>query len=192
MNIWSHRLLASGLLTSGLAFVLSTGVLAQQQQDEGEQVAVTMRAVNLNGVGESIGRIVVTEHEGGLIFSPELTGLQPGLHGFHIHENPDCGPGPMEGGGRGPAKAAGSHWDPENTDRHAAPWEDGHRGDLPALHVNDKRLGQHPVYKPDIELADLSGRALIIHHGGDNYQSEPDPRGGGGPAAACGIIEEVG
>lgn len=178
------------LIVSSLAIALSLAANAQNKETEDRQISVEMRAVSLEGVGESRGRIVVTELENGLVFRPSVTQLQHGLHGFHLHEKPDCSPGPMEEGGKGPAKSAGGHWDPENTNRHAAPWEDGHRGDLPALYVDEKQVAEHPVYKPDMRLDELPGHALIIHHGGDNYQSEPDPTGGGGPVALCGVIPE--
>jgi superoxide dismutase, Cu-Zn family len=182
---WIAWLTVSGLT---IATLLSAGAIAQNAQGTQNQLSVVMRAVSLEGIGASRGRIVVTEQKNGLVFRPSVTGLQTGLHGFHVHEKPDCNPGPMEGGGRGPAKAAGGHWDPGNTNRHAAPWEDGHFGDLPVLYVDEKRVTEHPVFKPGMRLRDLRGHALIIHHGGDNYKSEPDPTGGGGPAALCGVI----
>lgn len=177
---------------SCVAMILSIDVAAQNAPAQPEKISVMMSAVSLDGIGESRGRVVVTELENGLVFRPSVTGLTHGLHGFHLHENPDCSPGPMEEGGMGPAKSAGGHWDPQNTSQHAAPWENGHFGDLPALYANEKNVAEHPVYKPGMRLTDLPGHSLIIHHGPDNYQSEPAPRGGGGPAAVCGVILEQG
>ena len=37
-------------------------------------------------------------------------------------------------------------------------------------------------------MEDVSGRALMIHEGGDNYADEPKPLGGGGARIACGVI----
>lgn len=177
-----------------LVICLAIGVESNAQTgvNEAKQLSVTMRAVSLDGIGPSRGRIVITELEDGLVFRPALTDLQHGLHGFHVHENPDCSPGPMEEGGMGPAKSAGGHWDPGDANQHAAPWENGHFGDLPALYVDPKQVAEHPVYKPGMRLRDLPGHALIVHHGGDNYQSEPDPTGSGGPAILCGVIREPG
>ncbi|MGQ9426377.1 superoxide dismutase [Cu-Zn] SodC [Gilvimarinus sp. F26214L] len=154
-----------------------------------EEYVVTMHAVSDTGVEQAIGEITLKEVDDGLVFEPRLEGLKPGIHGFHVHENPDCGPqGPD--GKTGPALAAGGHYDPENKGVHKAPWEEGHLGDLPALYVEDDQTATHPVYKDDLELSDVRGRALMIHEGGDNYADEPEPLGGGGGRVACGIIEK--
>jgi Cu-Zn family superoxide dismutase len=40
---------------------------------------------------------------------------------------------------------------------------------------------------PRLSTADLSGKALVIHAGGDTYSDTP-PLGGGGARIACGVI----
>lgn len=55
-------------------------------------ITVQMNTVDEKGTGKSVGRIVVSETPYGLVFTPSLAGLPPGLHGFHVHENPSCGP----------------------------------------------------------------------------------------------------
>lgn len=46
---------------------------------------VEMNLVTAQGVGQSIGTVVIDETEGGLKFTPHLKALPPGEHGFHIH-----------------------------------------------------------------------------------------------------------
>ena len=46
-----------------------------------------------------------------------------------------------------------------------------------------------PVLAPRLKMADLKGRALMIHAGGDNYADQPAPLGGGGVRWACGVIQ---
>ena len=84
--------------------------------------------------------------------------------------------------------AAGGHYDPAGSKRHSAPWGDGHLGDLPALSV-DANGNTSPVLAPRLKMADLKGRALMIHAGGDNYADQPAPLGGGGVRWACGVIQ---
>ena len=36
--------------------------------------------------------------------------------------------------------------------------------------------------------ADVAGRSLMIHAGGDNYADAPKPLGGGGNRMVCGVI----
>jgi hypothetical protein len=84
--------------------------------------------------------------------------------------------------------AAGGHFDPAGSKRHSAPWGDGHLGDLPALSA-DANGNTSPVLAPRLKMADLKGRALMIHTGGDNYADQPAPLGGGGIRWACGVIQ---
>lgn len=149
---------------------------------------VQMNRVNEQGVGEAIGQVVVSESKHGLVFTPSLKGLRTGLHGFHVHENPSCAPA-QDGGKMTPAAAAGGHYDPHNTDRHRAPWGDGHLGDLPALYVDQQGNANHPVLAPRLKMSDLKGRSLMVHAGGDNYSDEPEKLGGGGARVACGVIK---
>ena len=87
-----------------------------------------------------------------------------------------------------PALAAGGHYDPAGSKHHSAPWRDGHLGDLPALSA-DANGNASPVLAPRVKMADLMGRALMIHIGGDNYADQPAPLGGGGIRWACGVIQ---
>lgn len=152
-----------------------------------QSMQVRMFLVDEAGVGIDIGTITATETRYGTLFQPKLTNLIPGLHGFHVHENPDCGPGKKDGKAEA-GGAAGGHYDPQKTGKHAGPYGDGHLGDLPALFVNDEAEARHLVLAPRIKLADLKGRALMIHEGGDNYTDQPT-LGGGGGRMACGIVK---
>ncbi len=152
------------------------------------ELKVPMHAVQADGIGNPVGEISIRESEYGLVFSPHLEGLDSGLHGFHLHEYPMCGPGEKDGMSV-PALAAGGHYDPADTGRHGLPWGDGHLGDLPPLFVAADGTATHPVLAPRLRrLADVAGRALVIHQGGDNHADEPAALGGGGARVACGVI----
>lgn len=86
------------------------------------------------------------------------------------------------------ALSAGGHYDPDKSDRHDAPWGTGHRGDLPPLFVDASGKASQPVLAPRLKMAELRGRALIVHAGGDNHADHPAPLGGGGARMACGVI----
>ena len=45
------------------------------------------------------------------------------------------------------------------------------------------------VTAPRLKMADVMGRSLMIHAGGDNYSDQPAPLGGGGARVACGVIK---
>jgi Cu-Zn family superoxide dismutase len=46
-----------------------------------------------------------------------------------------------------------------------------------------------PVLAPRLKVADIRGRSLMIHAGGDNYSDSPAPLGGGGDRVACGVVK---
>jgi Cu-Zn family superoxide dismutase len=149
---------------------------------------VTMHAVSEEGVGDSIGTVQVTHTNYGIVFDPDLSGLEAGIHGFHMHENASCGPTEKDGEVTA-AGAAGGHYNPGGGS-HNGPYEKGHKGDLPALYVNAKGEATVPVLAPRLNVADLAGHALIVHANGDNYSDEPKALGGGGGRVACGVLGE--
>jgi Cu-Zn family superoxide dismutase len=150
-------------------------------------LSVPMSLVDAQGGATAIGTVNVGESPYGLVFTPALGGLAPGLHGFHVHENASCAPKDKDGKPV-PALAAGGHYDPSGSKRHGAPWGDGHLGDLPALFVDAAGNASNPVLAPRLKMADLKGRSLMIHAGGDNHADHPAPLGGGGPRIACGVM----
>ncbi|MDD9154993.1 superoxide dismutase family protein [Aliivibrio sp. S4TY2] len=135
------------------------------------------------------GTITITSTEYGTVFTPELSNLPSGLHGFHIHTNSSCESATINNkkilGG-----AAGGHYDPENTGKHGFPWtSNNHLGDLPALYVDHHGMANQPVIAPRIKLSDLKGRSIMIHAGGDNHSDHPAALGGGGARLVCGVIK---
>jgi Cu-Zn family superoxide dismutase len=168
-------------------FLLVIGVLSIYAAAQAGTGA-TMNLVDEKGVGKEIGKVTISESQYGLVLTPALTGLTPGLHGFHMHENASCEPKEKDGK-PAPGWAAGGHNDPAGAKRHGSPWGDGHQGDLPALSVDADGNANQPVLAPRLKMADLKGRSLIVHAGGDNYADQPAPLGGGGARVACGLIK---
>ena len=148
---------------------------------------VQMHMVDDSGIGKSVGQVTLSETPYGVVFTPSLVGLPPGLHGFHVHENPSCEPKEKDGK-MAPALSAGGHYDPNGSKHHGLPWGDGHLGDLPALYVDARGNADNPVLAPRLKMSDIKGRSLMIHVGGDNHADHPEPLGGGGPRMACGVI----
>jgi superoxide dismutase, Cu-Zn family len=153
-----------------------------------DELKVEINLVDATGASKPIGTVVASESPYGTVFTPGLSELAPGVHGFHIHQNPDCGALEKDGK-KVPALAAGGHYDPANTGKHEGPWGNGHLGDLPALYVGADGKATTPVLAPRVKLADLKGRSLMIHAGGDNHADHPEKLGGGGPRVACGVVK---
>jgi superoxide dismutase, Cu-Zn family len=152
-----------------------------------EDLVIEMHQIDRDGTGAAIGTIAATDGPGGLELRPAVGDLPPGAHGFHVHENPSCGPGEKDGAPQA-GIAAGDHYDPTGTGRHEGPSGAGHRGDLPVLSVGEDGKAQGTIMATRLRLADLAGRALMIHAGGDNFSDEPEKNGGGGARIACGVV----
>jgi len=163
------------LLMTGMAFA--------------EGVVIRVQLVNEHGAGKEIGTISATDSKYGLILTPQLSDLSPGIHGFHVHDKPDCNP-VIKDGKAVPALAAGGHYDPATTGKHEGPYGNGHLGDLPVLYVGADGKASIAVLAPRLKVSDIRGRSLMIHAGGDNYSDTPAPLGGGGARTACGVVRQ--
>ncbi|KHT43531.1 superoxide dismutase family protein [Pectobacterium brasiliense] len=169
-------LILTGVLFSCSTFAAST--------------TVTLNEALPTGAGGSIGEVSIAETPYGLLFTPNLKGLEAGIHGFHVHENASCEPAEQDGKPV-PALAAGGHLDPKKTGKHLGPYNDqGHLGDLPGLVVNADGTSTYPILAPRIKsLSEVKNHALMVHVGGDNYADTPAKLGGGGARMACGVIK---
>jgi len=152
-------------------------------------LVIPMSLVDATGAPKPIGTITASNSGYGLMLRPALKGLPPGLHGFHVHENPSCEAAPKDGVVTA-GQAAGGHFDPAKTGRHDGPYGAGHLGDLPAIYVDSEGKAETVVLAPRLKLADLAGHSLMIHAGGDNHADHPAPLGGGGARMACGVVPE--
>lgn len=152
-----------------------------------ESVKAPVNKISDKGVEDEIGFITFTEEPDGLVMMVELVGLVPGPHAMHVHENGSCAPG-MKDGKSVAGLAAGGHYDPDKTNTHAGPKGMGHKGDLPVLEANKDGKVMTSVKAPNVKLADVKGRAVIIHANGDTYSDKP-ALGGGGERVACGVIK---
>lgn len=167
-----------------LCTAAAIALLASCAADRVERTAAVMSLATDDGPGRQIGTVVFADTDNGLKITTDLKGLPQGVHGFHVHEYPDCAP--AKGGH---AMAAGGHFDPDKTGRHLGPGGGGHKGDLPRLNAGADGTAKETMYVKGVKAADFYNKSLMIHAGGDNYKDTPQPLGGGGARIACGIIE---
>ena len=149
-------------------------------------VRVTMNLITSDGIGKPIGTITLKDGPEKVIITPNLKGLPPGEHGFHLHEMGSCAPAEKDGKKVAGLAAAG-HFDPDATQAHKGPGGGGHDGDLPKLVVSAKGEARAQLQVKGLKVADFEGKALVIHAGGDNFSDTPEPLGGGGERIACGV-----
>jgi len=160
--------------------------------------ALRARAVIQGAPGSEIEGIVTFKErkgnfpEPGVEVKAHVTGLTPGLHGFHIHEQARCDPPGFT--------TAGGHFDP-GLSGNSNP--DGnhpfHMGDLPNLVANKNWVARLKHQTSRITLSpgplsifDEDGSVVIVHQNPDQgITGAPGSGVSGGPRIACGVIELV-
>jgi len=174
-------LLAACLAGCALGFGAQT-VLA-------ESVKVPVNKISNEGVGEAIGFVAFEDDgKGGMDIMVDVVGIPQGDHGMHVHENPSCAPAAKDGVNVA-GLSAGGHYDPTHAGKHEGPGKHGHKGDLPLVTADAQQTVKAKLHVADLTTADIKGRSLMIHAGGDNYSDQPAPLGGGGARIACGVIK---
>lgn len=99
---------------------LAFALLGAASVQASETITVTMQQATEKGPGAAVGTVTISESAHGLVFTPNLKGLEPGIHGFHVHAKASCDA--VEADGKlTPAGAAGGHWDPNEAGRHGFP-----------------------------------------------------------------------
>jgi superoxide dismutase, Cu-Zn family len=150
------------------------------------------RAVLRDGDGQKVGSVELTPSRGGVRVRVEVRHLSPGFHGFHVHTVGEC---------ISPFTSAAGHYNP-GTVGHP-----GHAADMPVLLVNADGTGEARFVSDRYTVAEVVGRALIVHAGPDNYANIPGrysaagvpgpdtatlATGDSGARTACGVITGVG
>lgn len=175
-------------------FVFAIGVTGCTQQSEdnmqGQADEMTQTTTNFSKAvahiharedGEPLGSVTFEKTDGGVNVNAQLTGLEEGKHGFHIHQYGDCTAEDLT--------SAGGHYNPYNM-QHGAPTDSlRHMGDMGNLPVASGGNGTLEYLDTVIELNgsnSIIGRAIIIHSGADDLASQPS--GAAGERIACGVI----
>ena len=141
-----------------------------------------------NSQGEVVGLATFTEGINGVMVVAHVHKIEPGFHGFHIHETGKCTPPDF--------KSAGDHFNPFEA-QHGLRDPDGrHAGDLPNLLVSPDGTGSIVTYAPLVILGEgkqslfhPEGTALVIHAKPGDLKT--DPAGDAGNRVACGRIIKI-
>ncbi len=166
---------------TALALLASAPVALAQGQDATAQLK--------NADGEVVATATFTEADEGILIEVRAEGLEPGLHGIHIHETGQCEPLDFT--------SAGGHFNPTGAMHGLENPQGPHAGDLPNLEVGDDGTASYrattervTLGKGESSLFDADGSALVIHAGEDDQMT--DPSGESGDRIACGPIMSAG
>merc|ERR1711964_415201 len=132
-------------LVFGSVKLVAAGTERKIRLPEGKQAKFAVCTFDSSVVTDGTVSGAVTIHQRDVfhpaVFNINITGLSPGKHGFHVHQNGDLGNNCIDAGG---------HYNPYNK-THGPPYLfDRHVGALGNI------------------LADSEGRAIVIHQGEDD------------------------
>lgn len=144
--------------------------------------------------GRPAGGASFTPAGSGVEVMVEVTGISPGLHGFHVHEKGECADGPDPQGKTIPFGAAGGHFDPGGAMKHGRPGQPAHTahaGELPNIEVGPGGSGTLRYLSPNLSGVtgapnSVFGRAVVVHEKPDDYTTSPAGNSGG--RILCGVI----
>ena len=116
---------------------------------------------------------------GGVHLDAKVSGLTPGVHGFHVHEVGDCS--------AADASSAKGHFNPTGKPHGS------HAGDLPDLVADASGTAKLSSDVPGLTLDDgamsILNRAFVVHADPDDHVSQP--AGNSGKRVACGVIKAL-
>jgi len=117
------------------------------------------------------GTLIVEQVQGKVRIVGTVHGLEPGTHGFHVHEYGSIGNDCMDAGG---------HFNPYNTEDHV--------GDIGTIFTSDDGVTKVNVVDDVITLGDdgfhdIDGLSIVIHGSRELGQ--------GKPRVACGVIVSI-
>jgi len=132
------------------------------------------------------GTVTFTQQGDGLIVIADFAGVDtPGEHGFHVHETGDCS---HDAAGKH-FTSAGGHFNPNNVEHACPPNEPRHAGDLGNVQIGTNGAGRSEQTTNLLTLSgpnSVVGKAIILHTGADDCQTQPT--GNAGDRLACGVV----
>ena len=186
----AYVLPAAALGVLGLALVTTA---ESGSKGKGKRAKTVAQASLKSADGQQVGRVRLLERRNGkVVVNVRAHRLQPGFHGFHVHEKGLCEP---------PAfTSAGGHYKRDDQ-AHGA-----HAGDMPPLLATGDGKARAAFLTDSFRIRELvagDGSAIMIHAGRDNLAnipsryrsgttSGPDEEtlktGDSGGRFACGIV----
>ena len=133
---------------------------------------------------QASGTVTFVQRGSTVVVDAHISGLSPGLHGFHVHEKGDCR--------AQDASSAGDHFNPSSAPHGGPQTAQRHAGDLGNLTADPNGVAVYHVEVTGMSLDSGSnsiiGRAVIVHAAPDDLLTQPS--GNSGARVACGLISK--
>ena len=163
--------------------VMDHAMMAMEEKKASAAVAEMTGTQEGSGIK---GTIKFTATATGVKVEADFQGVPPGKHGFHIHENGNCGNGGKDAGGHYNPMAVAHGFLPKDGMEHA------HMGDMGNVEIDANGTGHLELDLSGISISGengIAGRAVILHEKEDDFGQ---PTGNAGGRIGCGIIAVVG
>jgi len=160
-----------------VASMMAVAIVSAQAESATKAVAVLSPTKD----SSVAGTVTFTKVDGGVKIVADVTGLTPGLHGFHIHEFGDCS--------APDATSAGGHFNPHHMQHGGPDAAMRHAGDFGNLEADASGKAHYERVDSMISFdgADsIIGHGVIVHAKADDLTSQPS--GNAGARVACGAI----
>ena len=162
--------------------ILFLVLLAAAQPAFAQTATANLEATD--GTSPLQGKVNFEETSDGMKVTADIENATPGTHGFHVHQNGNCGD---------LGKAAGDHFNPRQTPHGFLPeqgTEKAHAGDLGNIEIDQDGKGHLELTVPHLTLSEgefnIAGRAVVMHAKPDDFGQ---PAGNAGDRVGCGVIE---
>ena len=156
-----------------------TPSIAQPPVSAGAMAMATIHPTQGNNVR---GTVRFVQEGKGVRVIADITGLTPGEHGFHVHENGDCS--------APDASSAGDHFNPTKHPHAGRDAGERHAGDLGNITADAGGRAQLDYLDTKLTLSgehSIVGRSVVVHAQPDDLKSQPS--GNSGARVGCGTIE---
>ncbi|WVZ66993.1 hypothetical protein U9M48_016140 [Paspalum notatum var. saurae] len=170
--------------------------MAAPMEEKAGETAGAAEAEITDTMVKAVAVLAGTDVKGTIFFSQEgdgpttvtgsISGLKPGLHGFHVHALGDTTNGCM---------STGPHFNPVGKEHGAPEDENRHAGDLGNVTAGEDGVANVNVTDSQIPLTgphSIIGRAVVVHADPDDLgkggHELSKSTGNAGGRLACGII----
>ena len=146
-----------------------------------DRAVAVLSALDGSGV---FGVVSFRRQDGLMHISASLTGLTPGLHGFHIEQGADCA--------EAVEADADSHLNPAGKQHGSPDSQECHLGDLGNVVADETGRAQYERVDTSISFDgpnSVVGHRIVVRAGMDDLKTQP--AGNSGARVACGVIEKL-